>query len=97
MVYTYIFIPETKNIPLEEMGAIFGDEVAVYAEDLHVDNRTHELIIDEHGVKSDAHLTRVATEAGVERRASRDGNKVDPDHPSTQHISVTDLVEKNVV
>ena len=27
---TYIWIPETKGIPIEEIGALFGDEVAVH-------------------------------------------------------------------
>ncbi|KAH8698760.1 general substrate transporter [Talaromyces proteolyticus] len=29
-IITYFFIPETKNIPLEELGAFFGDEIAVH-------------------------------------------------------------------
>lgn len=68
-VLVWWFLPETKNIPLEEMAKLFGDEVAVYAEDLHVDQRTHELIVDEHG---DHHVHRVATEAGVPGRRSVD-------------------------
>lgn len=27
---TYMWIPETKGIPIEEIGALFGDEVAVH-------------------------------------------------------------------
>lgn len=52
-----VFLPETKGIPLEEIAKIFGDddEVAVYAEYIHVDHNTHELIIDE-GKPSD-HLS----------------------------------------
>ncbi|OAL40054.1 hypothetical protein AYO20_00472 [Fonsecaea nubica] len=65
--FAYFYLPETKNIPLEEMAKLFGDEVAVYAEDLHVDHRTHELIVDEHG-HHDIH--KVATEAGVPRSST---------------------------
>ena len=34
-IWTYVFLPETKGIPLEEMAAVFGDvdDVAVYAAD----------------------------------------------------------------
>lgn len=34
-IWTYLFLPETKGIPLEEMAAVFGDvdDVAVYAAD----------------------------------------------------------------
>ena len=62
--FVYFFLPETKNIPLEEMAKLFGDEVVVYAEDLHVDQRTHELIVDEHGIAGGGQVQRVATEAG---------------------------------
>lgn len=43
------------------MAKLFGDEVAVYEADLHVDHATHELVVDEHST----HMHRVATEAGV--------------------------------
>jgi hypothetical protein len=63
--FVYFYLPETKNIPLEEMARLFGDndDIAVYADEIHVDHNTHELVIDEHGRAHGIH--RVATEARV--------------------------------
>lgn len=30
LVITYFYIPETKGLPVEEIGALFGDVVAVH-------------------------------------------------------------------
>lgn len=71
--FVYFFLPETKNIPLEEMAKLFGDsdDIAVYADDIHMDHNTHELVVDEHG-RSDG-MRRVATEAGVpEKHVAQD-------------------------
>lgn len=71
----YFVLPETKGIPLEEMAKIFGDtdDVMVYAEDIHIDNQTHELVVEAHGDKNS--LAHVATEpdrgvAGAEPSAT---------------------------
>lgn len=29
-IIVYIYIPETKQIPVEEIGALFGDEIVVH-------------------------------------------------------------------
>ena len=76
----FIWLPETKGVPLEEIAAIFGDadEVMVFSEDIHIDHNTHDLVVDTHtgatvdnkGRRSiengeDHVIQRVATEAGV--------------------------------
>jgi hypothetical protein len=38
-------LPETKGIPLEEMARIFGDDVVVTLDDVHINHNTHELVI----------------------------------------------------
>lgn len=30
VVIVYLYVPETKQIPVEEIGALFGDEVVVH-------------------------------------------------------------------
>ncbi|OCL05855.1 MFS general substrate transporter [Glonium stellatum] len=69
----FFVLPETKGIPLEERGKIFGDteDVIVYAEDIHIDHNTHELVIQKHGGR-DAGLTHVATEQGTTLEIKKD-------------------------
>lgn len=45
-VITYFWIPETKGIPMEEIGALFGDEVAV-----HLTADGHGIVEDKGGVE----------------------------------------------
>lgn len=60
--WAYFVLPETKNVPLEELAAIFGDhdEVVVYMRDIHVDHTTHQLVVDRQ--KGTDELGRVVTE-----------------------------------
>ena len=48
-VWSWFVLPETKGIPLEEMAKLFGDDehIAVYSNAIHLDHKTHELMIDE--------------------------------------------------
>ncbi|KAH4007443.1 hypothetical protein HBI24_065950 [Parastagonospora nodorum] len=45
VVGAYFLLPETKGIPLEEMAHIFGDDVVVNLDDVHINHDTHELVI----------------------------------------------------
>jgi hypothetical protein len=49
-VLMWIFFPDTKGLPLEEVAAIFGDadDVAVYQREIEIDHTTH-AIVDHHG------------------------------------------------
>jgi hypothetical protein len=55
-------LPETKGIPLEEMAKIFGDEVVVTLDDVHINHNTHELVI---GGGDKGGLEHVATHQGM--------------------------------
>jgi MFS family permease len=48
-VFMWIYFPDTKGLPLEEVAAIFGDadEVAVYQREIEIDRNTH-AIVDHH-------------------------------------------------
>jgi hypothetical protein len=72
-VVFYFVLPETKGIPLEEMAKLFGDtdDIMVYAEDIHIDHNTHELVVEEHGKEHG--LTHVATEADRSGHAEKIG------------------------
>lgn len=58
----FFILPETKNIPLEELSAIFGDEdeVVLYSRDIMIDNNTHKLVLNTHTEGAD--LVREITE-----------------------------------
>lgn len=89
-VWTWIFIIETKQIPLEEMGAIFGDEVAVRAADVHVDHNTHELIVNEHTAKGED-LARVVSEGDA---LCTDVNEVQGDKTTANCVGDAQLIER---
>lgn len=71
----YFVLPETKGIPLEEIAKIFGetDDIMVFAEDVHLDKTTHELVVDGHG--NPHGLRHIATEGEGPRPESARGEK----------------------
>lgn len=75
----FFVLPETKNIPLEELSALFGDadEVVLYLRDLTVDSNTHGLVLHTEGKGSD--LTREVTEM----------YSYHVEKPETDHVSTT--------
>jgi hypothetical protein len=58
-------LPETKGIPLEEMARIFGDDVVVNLDDVHINHHTHELVI------GGGALEHVATHQGITPEAEK--------------------------
>lgn len=66
VIFAFV-LPETKGIPLEEMAKLFGDtdDIMVYAEDIHIDHNTHDLVVEAHGEKNG--LVHVATEGDYGR------------------------------
>lgn len=65
MVWSVLSLPETKNIPLEEMAALFGDtdEVAVFSTQIHMNKNTHEISVDGSS-SSPAEMVVVSKEKG---------------------------------
>lgn len=55
------------------MAKLFGDtdDIMVYAEDIHLDHTTHELVVDAHGEKGG--LGRIATEGDRHVSNHKDG------------------------
>ena len=49
MVFIYFYLPEATGVPLEELAGKFGiqDEVAIQAEDIHIDHVTHNIFVAE--------------------------------------------------
>ena len=74
-VIVYFFIPETRYIPLEEIGALFGDEVAVHLtadghaiveQDRIQDSELLDVVGEKGGASSHGEVsTANKTEAGV--------------------------------
>jgi len=62
-VVMWIYLPETKGLPLEEVAAIFGDqdEVMLYLKDIKVDHNSDKLEI--HHFEDGNEIHKVATEA----------------------------------
>ncbi len=49
IIWIFFSIPETMNVPLEEMGALFGDEdeVMVFLNTVHLDPLTNNSVVDD--------------------------------------------------
>jgi hypothetical protein len=65
-VLMWIFWPDTRGLPLEEIAAIFGDadEVAIYQADIEIDRGTGQVVIHRSGEKtgaSDGHVESLHT------------------------------------
>lgn len=66
------------------MAKLFGEDVAVYAQDLHYDPTTHELVVDDHG---NSQIHKIATEvyephqalSGTEKGSATHGHAVKHD------------------
>jgi len=65
VVWSVLSLPETKNIPLEEMAALFGDtdEVAVFATQIHMNEHTDEVSVHD-GLSSPTEIGVVSEEKG---------------------------------
>ena len=50
----WIFWPDTRGLPLEEIAAIFGDadEVAIYQAEIEIDRGTGQVVIHKAGEKA---------------------------------------------
>ena len=61
-IVVWVRYPDTRNMPLEELAALFGDldEVAVYQAEIEVDPNSH-AIVDHHDDKSGATHVEKAT------------------------------------
>lgn len=53
-IITYLYIPETKLVPMEELGSLFGDEVVVH------------LTSDGHGIVEEQEMVKVDVVAEVQ-------------------------------
>lgn len=60
----WLFVPETKGIPLEEMARIFGDEVAVYENDIYSDHKPDELDLKQQGAENKGDIKRIGYTVG---------------------------------
>jgi hypothetical protein len=62
-VVYWIWVPETRQVPLEELGAIFGDEdeVKVYSSELAVDSEG-QVVVEDHGAAAQSKNNAAVTE-----------------------------------
>ena len=73
-------LPETRNIPLEEIAKIFGDEdqIAVYSESLYVDSNTHQLVLD----------MRTGAGEGMTQTVTKDGTNAGTEYKHREHAAM---------
>ena len=75
-VLMWIFWPDTKGLPLEEIAAIFGDadEVAIYQAEIEIDRTTHQVVIHRAGEKAGGERHVESEEATEKVLWEREGN-----------------------
>jgi hypothetical protein len=64
----WIFWPDTRNMPLEEIAAIFGDqdEVAIYQRDIDIGENTDTMRMDEESLPTGANPEKEAAARHIE-------------------------------
>ncbi|KIX98818.1 uncharacterized protein Z520_05279 [Fonsecaea multimorphosa CBS 102226] len=85
-VWVWVFLPETKGVPLEEMAVLFGDseEVVVFSENIHVDHTTHELVVDPRGESS---ISQAGEHEGTKHRVPHVPDNEKAQESVVDHVS----------